>query len=70
MNAEQLSERDPRIDPKAGDVVENQDGNLFKVVKRDGDIVCYLDNGSDYEEIALDEWQLYAKSDKVLHAAR
>ena len=60
--------RDPRVDPKAGDISRNSDGKEFKVVKRDGDTVCYLTDG-EYEEMEIEDWRKWAANDEVLHVA-
>lgn len=60
--------RDPRREPKAGDVTRNQRYSEFQVLRLEGDVVCYLANGV-YEETDIIFWQEYAVNDEVVHAA-
>lgn len=68
-----MNSRDPRVDPKAGDVTRStidgiSFGARFTVLENDGISVRYMD-GESYESIPLDEWRLWSQDDEVLYAA-
>ena len=57
--------RDPRIDPQPGDEVLAPDGQLRKVVARDGDLVRCLDGVMRYR-IKLKKWQSWCLENDVV----
>ena len=48
-------ERDPRIDPRPGDVVKKSDRE-FEVLAIENSILVVVQNGFAYTGIALSEW--------------
>lgn len=65
-----MSDRDPRIDPKPGDVVGNNYRTFF-VTRVDGDEIFYTEGCPPPPELSvnLDDWRVYAKGDKVFATA-
>ncbi len=62
--------RDPRKDPKAGDMTTNSDvtgKNVYVVVGRCCHTVFYMANGQP-EETPIEDWIRFSKDDEVLHA--
>ena len=69
--------RDPRIDPRPGDVTMHVGDypTVFVVTKRDVDVVWFsqiaMKTGRSYENEppAVERWAMESKNEKVLHAA-
>jgi hypothetical protein len=61
--------RDPRRDPKAGDIVENG-SNRFYVMSVDRGVVSYTESPPpDVLTVDIDEWRTDAINDVIIKAA-
>lgn len=65
------NDRNPRTDPRLGDVLEHENGNRYFVVSNDGRFVRYYqvsgyhpNNGID--DLRIEDWKVAAKNDKVI----
>lgn len=60
-------ERDPRNDPRPGDVLRNPAGTCFHVERIEWGTVLYLQNGhSPLLEHSLNDWRRDAAHDEVV----
>lgn len=68
MTVRVVADRDPRIDPAAGDVTRNVNGSMFYVRRIEDDgCVCYQEDG--FGELLysdLDDWRECAADDTII----
>ncbi len=69
-----MTERDPRNDPKPGDVTLSPNGAKFTIAKVEGDDVGYLDEidavlGAEPMFCTLEEWRKWSAKDEIVQLA-
>jgi hypothetical protein len=65
-------ERDPRKDPRPGDVTKEKSmfgESIIRVTNRDGDIVSFIVGTGRGMDMSLSWWIETSESDEVLHVA-
>lgn len=63
--------RDPRDDPRKGDVTLSGDGSRYLVISRSATRVEFAETSTERPEIdiiSLDEWQKFSRDDQVVYA--
>lgn len=63
------AKRDPRVDPKSGDVFAGADGRVREVVCIANYVVYRFQFGWKKYHLLMHSWRKWAKNAKVLHAA-
>ena len=64
-------ERDPRRDPRPGDVTKNG-SDVMLVVRRSDDIVWWAWSGQRWNDLCstpIELWEKYSKNEEVLHVS-